>query len=296
MKQIKKANIQTIICTGDSLRYARHFAITIKHMVVPPEHLNCDTMTCQYDNQQCIEGTTFLKKYNQFIKTYSWIYDCYINAGDEDEQNDILLQKKRLMNRFTKFLENIKVIARCTPEHKVLLAETLTQFKYKTCFLGDSIGDCFAMDQVQVGMTMKGSATDMAKKKSDLILESDFRLILDTIKFGRNVYENIRKFLQYQAGLSINIVLYILIGSVLYKDFPIQPVVILFLNFIQDTFSSLMLSSELPSSNILRYTRPYDVSKSKSIFTNYMTFNVITCTIYQQCILYCMFYNGSIWF
>ena len=99
------------------------------------------------------------------------------------------------MNRFTKFLEGIKVIARCTPEHKVLLAETLTQFKYKTCFLGDSIGDCFAMDQVQVGMTMKGSATDMAKKKSDLILESDFRLILDTIKFGRNMYENIRKFI-----------------------------------------------------------------------------------------------------
>ena len=136
------------------------------------------------------------------------------------------------------------------------------------------------MDQVQVGMTMKGSATDMAKKKSDLILESDFRLILDTIKFGRNVYENIRKFAQYQIGLSINIICYLLIGSVLYKDFPIQPVLVLFLNFIQDTLSSLMLASELPTSNILRYTRRYDESRSKSIFTNYMIFNVVVCTIY----------------
>jgi len=70
-------------------------------------------------------------------------------------------------------------------------------------------------------MTMQSCGTDFAKKVSDLIIDDDFSLILEAIKFGRNIYENLRKFIQYQATISINLCLYIFIGSVTFRDWPI---------------------------------------------------------------------------
>ena len=77
------------------------------------------------------------------------------------------------------------------------------------------------MVEANVGLTMQNCGTDVAKKRSDIILDKDFSLILEAIKFGRNIYENMRKFLQYQATVSINLTLYVVIGAFLYKDWPI---------------------------------------------------------------------------
>ena len=97
-----------------------------------------------------------------------------------------------------------------------------------------------------VGLTNKQNVTDVSKLSSEIILDSEFHHILEAIKFGRNIYENLRKFIQYQAIISWNLAMYIFIGSLLYRDWPIQPALVLFINFLMDTFASVLLASELP--------------------------------------------------
>lgn len=90
-----------------------------------------------------------------------------------------------------------------------------------TCITGDSIGESFSMRESDVGLTMLNSGSDVAKNIGDLILGGDFRILLDTMKLGRNIFENVRKFIQFQVIVSINLILYITIGALLYTDWPI---------------------------------------------------------------------------
>lgn len=137
------------------------------------------------------------------------------------------------------------------------------------------------MSDAHVGLTTQDTGSDVTKKASDLIIDDDFQLILEAIKFGRNIYENIRKFLQYQLNISINLALYISVGSILYRDWPIQPAMILWINFIMDTFASLVLSGELPApkNQLLLQTTPFEKSQD-NLLTFDMKFNIAVQTAY----------------
>lgn len=139
----------------------------------------------------------------------SRLNDCDSHAHSRDAFNNRI-------EEFKDFIKNLKIIARCSPEHRYQLAKTLKQLNMVTCFSGDNIGDSFAMEESDVGLTMKYSGSGIAKKRADLIVDDDFRLILETIKLGRNMYENMRKFIQFQATISINLALYFTIGSLEY--------------------------------------------------------------------------------
>jgi P-type E1-E2 ATPase len=68
----------------------------------------------------------------------------------------------------------LKIVAECSPEKKLLLAEIMKKYDKITCFSGDSIGDCIAMAEANVSMTMQNSGTDVAKKTCDLVVSKDF--------------------------------------------------------------------------------------------------------------------------
>ena len=65
------------------------------------------------------------------------------------------------------------------------------------CVSGDSIGDCFALIEADIGLTTKSSGTDVAKDTSDVEIADDLQMILECMKMGRNLFENIRKFIQF---------------------------------------------------------------------------------------------------
>ena len=77
------------------------------------------------------------------------------------------------------------------------------------------------MMEADVALTMLNCGSDSVKIISDIIVDEDIHLIVDAMKFGRNIYENIRKFLQFQKCTAINLVVFVLVGTVLYKDWPI---------------------------------------------------------------------------
>lgn len=96
---------------------------------------------------------------------------------------------------------------------------------------------------------------------------------------------------------SINIMLYVCIGCVLYSDFPVQPTIILWINFLMDTFASIILAGELPKNEYDILTRTSIFKKNRgNLFTSMMKFTIISSTLYQQIVMYCIFYNGSFLF
>ena len=130
----------------------------------------------------------------------------------------------------------------------------------------------------------------------DLGIEDDAMLIYHSMKFGRNIFENIRRFVQFQLCTTINLLMYMIIGTMRFKDYPIQPVIVLLVNYIM-VFGAYTITKELPSNNqqILTLAHPF-TKDDESMFTPKMIFNIATTTFYQQTILFCMFYNGAVWF
>ena len=96
----------------------------------------------------------------------------------------------------------------------------------------------------------KGS--DILKGVADMVLLDDnFCSIIVALKYGRNVYQNVRKFLQYQLSVNIVAIAIVFFGSIVLKDSPMNAVQILWVNLIMDTFGALSLATEPPSDTIL---------------------------------------------
>jgi len=178
-------------------------------------------------------------------------------------------------------MQNLRIIGDCSEEQRLLLAKELKLNNYTSCFTGDSVGDCFALEECDVGLTMTNYGAEYCIRVCDIGIDRDVMLIYHSMKFGRNIFSNIRKFVQYQMSVAINLSLYMFIGTMLFKDPPIQPSLILFMNYIMDTFASNTITYELPSNNeeILTQTSTFSSIRS-GLFTTRMVFNIITTTVY----------------
>jgi Ca2+-transporting ATPase len=109
-------------------------------------------------------------------------------------------------------LANIQIIGECLEEHKLLLAKELKQIKKTICFTGESINDCFSIQESDVGISMSNVGEEYCNRVCDILIDRDIMLIYESIKLGRQMFENIRKFMQYQLIVSINLFLYIWVG------------------------------------------------------------------------------------
>jgi Ca2+ transporting ATPase len=123
------------------------------------------------------------------------------------------------------------------------------------------------------------TGTDIAKGASDIILLDDnFSSIVVALKYGRNVYDNVRKFLQFQLSVNVVAMFIVFFGSVILKDSPLNAVQMLWVNLIMDTLGALALATEPPTDDIL-LRQPY--KKNNAIITEVMWRNVFGHAIYQ---------------
>ena len=102
------------------------------------------------------------------------------------------------------------------------------------------------MENAHVSLSFSDNVTDVTKEKSDIIIGPNLQILLACVHLGRNIIQNIRKYVQYQLTVGLNLCFYVVIGSFLYRDFPIQPCIILNINFLMDTFGAMVLATELP--------------------------------------------------
>ena len=134
------------------------------------------------------------------------------------------------------------------------------------------------------------TGTDVAKGVSDIILLDDnFSSIIVALQYGRNVYDNVRKFIQFQLTVNYVAMFIVFLGAVVTKKAPLNAVQMLWVNLIMDTFAALALATEPPPAGILE-RKPY--KKDNAIITDVMSRNVVGHSVYQILVLLVLLFAG----
>lgn len=142
-------------------------------------------------------------------------------------------------------INDISIVARSKPETKMRIVQALQANSEVVAVTGDGINDAPALSKADVGISMGISGTEVSKNASDIILTDDsFSTIVDGIKWGRGIYENFQRFIQFQ--LTINIVAFMIavISQVVGKEMPFTTIQLLWVNIIMDGPPALALGLE----------------------------------------------------
>ena len=155
------------------------------------------------------------------------------------------------MENFKDITENLLVLARSQPLHKYALVLGLKSLGYVVAVTGDGTNDAPALSKSDVGFAMI-EGTDIAKEASDIvILDNNFSSIIIAIIYGRSIYENIRKFLQFQLTVNVCACVLVFICSCIGNETPLTSIQMLWVNLIMDSLGSLALATEPPYDSLL---------------------------------------------
>ena len=153
---------------------------------------------------------------------------------------------------YMKIAKDIKVYARVYPEQKRKIIEVLQNHGEIVSMTGDGVNDAPALKKASIGVAM-GSGTDVTKESADMIIRDDnFATIVSSIKEGRTIYDNIKRFLKFQLSTNIGAILTITIGSLLPIPTPFTPIQLLWINIIMDGPPAQSLGLEDSEENIMR--------------------------------------------
>ena len=192
---------------------------------------------------------------------------------------------------FKHTVKNLKVIARASPEDKFILVFGLKELGNIVAVTGDGTNDAPALRQAHVGFAMGIRGTDIAKDAADVVLLDDsFSSIVTACKYGRNVYDCIRKFVQFQLTTNIVAVFMTFLGGIILKDSPLNAIQMLWVNLIMDSFASLALATEDPTDALLD-RKPY--KREASILTPMMKLNIVSQAIFQITTLTIIIFYGD---
>jgi len=189
-------------------------------------------------------------------------------------------------------LPKLQVLARSSPTDKHTLVSRLKQLGEVVAVTGDGTNDAPALKEAHVGFSMGITGTEVSKEASDIILMDDnFSSIVKAVMWGRNVYDSIRKFLQFQLTVNLVAVGVAFIGAISdeHGESPLKPVQLLWVNLIMDTMAALALATEVPTADLLNRL-PY--GKNDNLITKQMWRNIIGQATYQFIVSLGMLYVG----
>jgi Ca2+-transporting ATPase len=182
-------------------------------------------------------------------------------------------------------------MARSSPTDKHTLVRELRQLGEVVAVTGDGTNDAPALHEADIGMAMGISGTEVAKESADVvILDDNFSTIVLVAKWGRSVYANIQKFVQFQ--LTVNLVALIInfSSACITGTAPLTAVQLLWVNLIMDTLGALALATEPPHDELMM--RP-PVGRYGSFISNVMWRNIFGQVIYQLTVLSVLQYRGK---
>lgn len=153
---------------------------------------------------------------------------------------------------FMDLQERVKVLTRANSDDKLLMTIGLKSIGRTVAVTGDGINDIDALEHADVGLAM-GSGCSAAKNASALILVGDdFESAIRAVMWGRNIYHNVGRFLQFQLTVNVSVLLLVIVGILFFGESPLNSVQLLWINLIMDTFAAIALSTEPPLEKMLK--------------------------------------------
>ncbi len=165
------------------------------------------------------------------------------------------------------------VFARVSPEHKVRIVKAFQKNGHIVAMTGDGVNDAPALKAADIGCAMGKSGTDAAKSASDMIITDDnFATIVEAVRQGRGMFENIKKTIHFLISTNIGEVMVVLLGFLMRIPPPLLAIHLLWINLVTDAFPALALGMDPVEKNIMK--RP-PISPKKNLFADGLGYNII---------------------
>ncbi len=187
-------------------------------------------------------------------------------------------------------LKTISIVARSKPETKMRIVQALQDNGEVVAVTGDGINDAPALSKADVGISMGIAGTEVAKKAASIILADDsFSTIVRGIQWGRGIYENFQRFIQFQITVNVVAFLIAILSQILGKEMPFTTIQLLWVNIIMDGPPALSLGLEPVRKNVLK-RKP--IKRDSSIITKTMFKTIIVnASLITSLLLIQMFFN-----
>ena len=184
-------------------------------------------------------------------------YDKAITGQELEKMSDEVLRKE---------IKNYSVFARVSPEHKVRIVKAWQKTGAIVAMTGDGVNDSPALKNADIGIAMGKNGTDVAKNAADMILTDDnFVTIVEAVKQGRNIYDNIRKAVHFLIATNIGEIVTIFMGLILGLKSPLLAIQLLWINLVTDSLPAIALGLEPPEKDIMD-RKP--INSKKGIFAD----------------------------
>ncbi|XP_027187299.1 calcium-transporting ATPase 9, plasma membrane-type-like isoform X2 [Cicer arietinum] len=202
--------------------------------------------------------------------------ECGILVSNEDAVEPTIIEGKTFRQLSDQEREQvakkITVMGRSSPNDKLLLVQALRKGGEVVAVTGDGTNDAPALHEADIGLSMGIQGTEVAKESSDIIiLDDNFASVVKVVRWGRSVYANIQKFIQFQLTVNVAALFINVVAAVSSGEVPLNAVQLLWVNLIMDTLGALALATEPPTDSLMHRS---PVGRREPLITNIMWRNL----------------------
>jgi Ca2+ transporting ATPase len=218
------------------------------------------------------------------------------------DQNSESPERCIIQSEIDKIWPKLRVLARSTPTDKLVLVTGIQKSRMTVdgytrqvvAVTGDGTNDAPALKQADVGFAMYINGTQVAQQAADIvILDDNFQSIVAAVKWGRCVYDNICKFLQFQLTVNITACTIAVVGAAVLTESPLKVIQLLWVNLIMDSFASLALATDDPNrvpglKEQLLNRKPY--ARTQALLSKIMVRNMFVHALWQLLVLFLLIF------